>query len=156
MQLSWKANLKEGETAMTKKSGFRMMFAKLHLAFCVAIACGLMCVCGCSESVAKLESAITGHSILVVRFSNNPDKDRVLLDNVLRVGGAITCGCDNDYVSFLRNYDGNFDATAALDREGRYVIQPAVLNWISSRGWKFQQKFCVNLNHDNAEYYFVK
>ena len=141
---------------MTKKSEFNMMFGKLQVAFCVAIIGGLMCVCGCRDNLAQLESAITGHSILIVQFSQSPDKDKVLLDNALRVGGMITCGSDGDYVTFLRNYDENFDAAAAENSNGKFVIRPAVLNWLSSKGWKFQQKFCINLNEDNAEYYFVK
>lgn len=141
---------------MTKKSEFKMMFGKLQVAFRVAIIGGLMCFCGCSDDLSQLESAITGRAILIVRFSNSPDMDKVLLNNALRVGGLITCGNDGDYVTFLRSYDKNFDAKAATNSKGDFLIRPAVLNWLSSKGWKFQQKFCINLNEDNAEYYFVK
>jgi len=122
---------------------------------CVAILAGVY-VSGCRDNITSLGSAIGGHALLVVQFSNNPEKDSVLLRNVLRTGGAINCGCDGDYVKFLREYDENFDMAAASNKDGQFSIQPAVLNWIASKGWKFQQKFCINLNADNAEYYFVK
>ncbi len=120
------------------------------------ILCAAICVLGCRDNITSLESAIAGHAILVVRFDSSPEEDRVLLENVLRKGGGLTCGYDSDYVAFLRRYDENFDAAAASDKDGKFSIQPAILNWISSKGWKFQQKFCINLNNDNAEYYFIK
>ncbi len=127
-----------------------------QLIFRVAILGTMLSVLGCRENSTDLVSAIAGHAILIVRFSDSPEQDKVLLENVLRKGGSITCGNDSKYTAFLRNYDREFDMAAATDRDGSFLITPTILNWISSKGWKFQQKFCINLNHDNAEYYFVK
>ena len=110
------------------------------------IAIAMIFFCGCSER----------HAILIVSFHGLPDKDNILLQNALRTGGSLRCGDSSDYVDFLRSYDRYFDTTAASDSNGQFLIRPAILNWISSNGWKFQQKFCINLNEGNAEYYFVK
>ena len=68
----------------------------------------------------------------------------------------LKCGYNRDYTMVVEKIDKKFDDFGAVDSNGSYYILPAVLNWISSQGWKFQQKFCVNMNDDNAEYYFVK
>lgn len=125
-------------------------------ALCAIVLSVVMVVSGCRDNITSLESALGGHAILVVKFSSIPDKDKVLLRNVLRTGGALTCGYDSDYANFLREFDPNFEFAAASNADGKYIIHPAVLNWISSKGWKFQQKFCINMNYENAEYYFIK
>ncbi len=114
-------------------------------------------------TISDLKRTMTGqddggrrHALLVVTFSKSPVKDATLLSNVLRTGGSLECGSSGDYVSFLRENDENFDMAAASDENGKFIVRPAILNWISSKGWKFQQKFCINLNADNIEYYFVK
>lgn len=122
----------------------------------IAVAVVMIFLCGCRENITGVDSLIAGHAILKVTFSSSPEKDETLLRNVLRIGGSLECGYDSEYANFLRSYDENFDMAAASDSNGKYRIHPAVLNWISSKGWKFQQKFCINLNEDNAEYYFVK
>lgn len=134
----------------------RTKIYKLHQVLRAIILCIVICVLGCRDNITSLESAVIGHAVLVVRFSSSPDEDRVLLGNALRKGGMITCGYDGDYVRFLREYDEDFDEAAASNKDGKFSIHPAVLNWISSKGWKFQQKFCINLNDENAEYYFIK
>lgn len=141
---------------MMEASEPRSSVHKLHQALRTIILCMVICVIGCRGNITSLESAVIGHAVLVVRFSGTPDVDEVLVKNVLSKGGAITCGYDSDYVRFLRRYDEDFDEAAASNKDGKFSIHPAVLNWISSKGWKFQQKFCINLNDENAEYYFIK
>lgn len=111
------------------------------------VAAAMIFICGCREEE---------HAVLEVTFSSSPEKDKTLLQNVLRIGGSLECGHNSEYVDFLRSCDENFERTAASDSDGRYRIRAAILNWISSKGWKFQQKFCINLNENNSEYYFVK
>ena len=142
---------------MNKCTMSKVILSMAKLMFVVVFMSVVACVAGCRDNITSLESAITGHAILVVRFSNaEPDMDKVLLNNALRIGGILVCGYDSEYVKVLREYDENFDAAAASNKDGQFTIQPAVLNWISSKGWKFQQKFCINLNENNAEYYFIK
>ena len=95
-------------------------------------------------------------AVLLVRFRDNPTTDTQLIENTLKIGGLLDCGSDQQYVKVIKSMDGDFDKFGATDSQGSYYIMPAVLNWISSKGWKFQQKFCINLNNDNAEYYFTK
>ena len=96
------------------------------------------------------------HSVLTVRFSSRPETDVTRIKNTLKIGGMLKCGYNRDYTMVVEKIDKKFDDFGAVDSNGSYYILPAVLNWISSQGWKFQQKFCVNMNDDNAEYYFVK
>lgn len=96
------------------------------------------------------------HAVLTVRFSSNPETDITRITNTLKIGGMLKCGYDKEYAKVVESIDEKFDKFGAADSNGSYYILPAVLNWISSQGWKFQQKFCINMNDDNAEYYFVK
>ena len=96
------------------------------------------------------------NAVLVVYMSDEPDTDVLLIKNTLRNGGLLKCGTDEKYVKFVQSIDSSFIAYTAFDSKGAYRIQPALWNWICSQGWKFQQKFCINLNEGNAEYYFVK
>ena len=130
--------------------------SKGKVLFCVVIWIVFACILGYKGYLSSLTRVISGHAVLVVRFSGIPDVDETLVKNVLSKGGAITCGYDSDYVRFLREYDEDFDEATASDKDGKFLIHPAVLNWISSKGWKFQQKFCINLNEENVEYYFIK
>ena len=95
-------------------------------------------------------------AVLLVRFSETPTTDIQLIENALKIGGLLDCGSNQQYVNVIKSIDEDVDKFGAKDSKGSYYIMPAVLNWISSKGWKFQQKFCINLNNDNAEYYFTK
>ena len=111
---------------------------------------------GCGKRVGDTEGS-SRHAVLIVTFSDDVDADTVRIKNALRVGGVLKCGSDEKYVEVIESIDKTFELRfAALDSKGSYQILPAVLNWISSQGWTFQQKFCINMNHANAEYYFVK
>lgn len=96
------------------------------------------------------------HAVLTVTFGDSPETDHAQIENTLKIGGFLKCGADSDYVKVLKDIDSKFENYGAIDSKGAYYILPAVLNWISSKGWKFQQKFCINMNDNNAQYYFVK
>ncbi len=96
------------------------------------------------------------HAVLTVTFGDFPETDQAQIANALKIGGLLKCGADSKYVKVLKGIDSKFERYGAIDSNGSYYILPAVLNWISSKGWKFQQKFCINMNNDNAQYFFVK
>ena len=143
--------------------------------YCVTVVSTAVCMSGC-EAVDRVinceafDRAINGkHAILIVRLSYAtygtreiaPDMDAVLLRNVLSGGGTITCGCDHEYIEFLRTFDSNFDMAAAANKDGKFNVKSAILNWIASKGWVFQQKFCApnargGYAEHEFEYYFVK
>lgn len=121
----------------------------------IVIAAGIMklipAVIGKYDVSGRLSNAV-----LIVHFDDDAEADDVLLDNTLRRGGYLEMSTSSAYVEFLRKHDKYFDLAAASNEEGKFLVLPAILNWVSSKGWKFQQKFCINLNSDNAEYYFVR
>lgn len=96
------------------------------------------------------------NAVLIVKFSEDPNMDDVLLNNVIMHGGFLEMSASSEYVDFLRKHYPKFDCAAAANKDGQFAVIPAIFNWISSKGWKFQQKFCINLNDQNAEYYFVR
>lgn len=95
------------------------------------------------------------HKVLIVIFSKNPSglaADPVYIRKAMENGGLIRLNADT-----VRNLDPEwskkYDTT---DNEGSFLVLPMVLNWVSSKGWKLQTVFCINLNEDNKEFYFVK
>jgi len=135
-----------GSGEIQHAAGFKLKRSNIIAIAILAVICLLFFNSGNKES----------HAVLLVRFRDNPNTDTKLIENALKVGGLLDCGHNRQYVKVIKSMGDDFDKFGAEDSEGSYFILPAVLNWISSKGWKFQQKFCINMNNDNAEYYFTK
>ena len=88
----------------------------------------------------RVEKAIPEqHAVLEVfltPYAITANKDEVLLSNALSKGGRIDIVADSECVEFLREFDSSFDEYGTLDRENKYKITWAIINWISSKGWK--------------------
>ena len=137
----------------TFPASYDLKFKKKTLYILVAILVACFVYFKCNDTTLKSSG---GHAVLTVRFSASPETDVTQIKNTLKIGGMLRCGYDREYTKTIKQIDKKFDDFGAADSNGAYYILPAVLNWISSQGWKFQQKFCVNMNNDNAEYFFVK
>lgn len=102
--------------------------------------------CGLSEN--------KNHKVLIVSLSNSSGlaNDKVYIEKALRNGGYIEIDTDT-----VRSIDPKWlDNYSTTNGEGSYLVRPMLLNWVSSRGWKLQTVFCVNLNVENQEFYFIK
>ena len=89
------------------------------------------------------------HAILMIDFAERPDTDVALVKNTLKIGGLLRCGQDGEYIEKIHSIDKTIKDCCAKDSHGEYYIRPSILNWISSKGWKFQEHFA-------DRYYFVK
>lgn len=94
------------------------------------------------------------HAVLEVNLV--PDtleeyKDSILLENALRQGGSLDMATNREYTKFLRAFDDNFEAFATVDQDNNYIIRSAILNWISSKGWKL-----ISISADRDTYVFVR
>ena len=93
------------------------------------------------------------HAILMIEFvqrgDEKPDTDVVLVKNTLEIGGLLRCGNDDVYIEKIQSIDKTIKDCCAKDSEDKYYIRPSILNWISSKGWKFQERFA-------DRYYFIK
>ena len=99
------------------------------------------------------------HAVLIIRINNDfkdLDPDAEQIRNALKVGGYVELATDKSGAEFIRSVDVKFDLFGASDANGEFYIRPAVLNWISSHGWKLQQVWCINFNEENMEYIFVR
>ena len=106
----------------------------------------LLALTGCGQQKNK---------VLIVQLSSSPSglaADSVYIEKALKNGGMIVLNPD-----IVRKVDPDwikkYDIT---DAEGNYLTYPMMLNWVSAKGWKLQSVFCVNLNPDNKEFYFIK
>ena len=94
------------------------------------------------------------HAVLevnLVPYTREEHKDSFLLSNALRQGGSIEVAMEGEFTSFLQEFDSSFEENATVNQDGKYVIRSAILNWISSKGWRL-----ISLSADNATYVFVK
>ena len=94
------------------------------------------------------------HAVLEVNLAPSTrewHKDSILLENALRQGGSLGVAMDSEYTEFLCAFDGNFEAFATVDQDNNYIIRSAILNWISSKGWKL-----ISLSADRDTYVFVR
>ena len=112
---------------------------------------------GCDRSF-KIGPGVTGdknHKVLIVTIDKNPSgiaADDEYIRKALKNGGLICVNADTVQridPDWLNQYD-------TTNKEGRYLVFPMVLNWVSSKGWRLQTVFCINLNAMNKEYYFIK
>lgn len=72
----------------------------------------------------------------------------------LKIGGMLRCGKDGEYIDKIHTIDKTIKDCCAMDSDGNYYVRPSILNWISSKGWKFQQREYVG--NGTSRYYFVK
>ena len=103
-------------------------------------------------------SFIGKHAVLIVRLNNGygDDADAEQICNALKIGGYLELSADKRGAEFIRSIDEKFDVFGASDANGTYYIKPAILNWISSHGWKLQQVWRSDFNGINVEYIFVR
>lgn len=105
------------------------------------------------SSCSKYATASTDSRVLIVKFCDEDEKtDLKQIKEGLIKGGYIEINSDS-----IMSIDPEFDSKYAnTNSANKYYIKPALLNFVSGQGWRFQQKFCINLNENNAEYYFIK
>ena len=98
------------------------------------------------------------HALLMIDFvelsGEKPDTDVVRIKNTIKIGGMLRCGKDGEYIDKIHTIDKTIKDCCAMDSDGNYYVRPSILNWISSKGWRFQQREYVG--NGTSRYYFVK
>jgi len=120
----------------------KKIFVSVMLLFAFASLTG----CGAKQN--------NGESVLVVRVVSDANEvsETALAKSALQSGGEISIN-----VALARELDIEFDAKYTnCNADGKFLVQPALLNFIAGNGWSFKQLFCINMNEENAKYFFTK
>ena len=104
-------------------------------------------VSSCKAGIASKDSRV-----LVVEFCDEGKADLEQVKEGLAKGGFIELD-----ETVAKNIATDFEEKyVCLDSDGYYRVIPALLNFVAGQGWAFQQKFCINMNESNAQYYFIR
>lgn len=105
-------------------------------------------VSSCKAGIVSKDSRV-----LVVEICDSTESaDLTLVKEGLAKGGYIKLSVDA-----AKTIDPKFEEKYAnMDSYGYFMKIPSMLNFVAGQGWSFQQKFCINMNESNAEYYFIR
>ena len=119
-------------------------FIAILVAVAIGVAVGIRAEKLIPEQHAVLE-------VTIFPYTQEEYKDTVLLNNALHQGGSLDMAMDEEYTNFLRELDDGFETYATANKDRKYIIRSAILNWVSSKGWKL-----LALSSDSCTYVFVK
>ncbi len=92
-----------------------------------------------------------GESVLIVTIDEQSSEIGLIKES-LKKGGEIVLS-----VSAAREIDASFDDKYAIsDSSAKFLIKPALLNFVGGNGWKLNTIFPVSPYYESIEYYFTK
>jgi hypothetical protein len=116
----------------------------------------IVLVIGLSALVFTMVSCSTssnGDKILIVQLVNKDSGDKPSEEEYIKLsllnGGYITLDVDT-----IRKIDSKFDEKyATADSKGKFLVLPAILNFVGGQGWNLRS---ISGGLGNADYYFTK